>query len=216
MGTTTFSGPIKAGTIKETTGTTLGTNIKNTGQVVMSQTFAADLSNGALAASVTDVVIPANSQIIDCVIDVITAASGATNISVGDTVGGAATLVNTFGIGTTAGRKYPTTESGGALAWEDTGTADIRLTVTNSAATSAGGIGYTNVKGCAEQRRGRKETALPTGTEWSNAAGLGDRDRQRRQQKLSACLSVCVFCDHLEPGCALVSVPRTAVFPRRA
>ena len=143
MGTTTFSGPIKAGPIKHTTGTTLGTDMANVGQVVMSQTFAADLSGGALAAQNTDVIIPANSQIIDCVLDVITAASGATNISVGDTVGGATTLVNTFGIGTTAGRKYPTTESGGALAWEDTGTADIRLTVTNSAATSAGEIRIT-------------------------------------------------------------------------
>jgi len=143
MGTTTFSGPIKAGTIKVTTGTSLGTNIKNTGQVVMSQTFAADLSGGALAASVTDVVIPANSQIIDCVIDVITASSDATNLSVGDTVGGAATLVNTYAIGTTAGRKYPTTQAGGTLAWEDTGTADIRLTVTTSAATTAGEVRVT-------------------------------------------------------------------------
>lgn len=143
MGTTTFSGPIKAGTIKVTTGTSLGTNIKNTGQVVMSQTFAADLSGGALAASVTDVVIPANSQIIDCVIDVITASSDATNLSVGDTVGGATSLVNTYAIGTTAGRKYPTTQAGGALAWEDTGTADIRLTVTASAATSAGEVRVT-------------------------------------------------------------------------
>ena len=143
MGTTTFSGPIKAGTIKATTGTSLGTNIKNTGQVVMSQTFAADLSGGALAASVTDVVIPANSQIIDCVIDVITASSDATNLSVGDTVGSAATLVNTFAIGTTAGRKYPTTQAGGALAWEDVGTSDIRLTVTNSAATTAGEVRVT-------------------------------------------------------------------------
>ncbi len=143
MGTTTFSGPIRAGTIKDTTGTTLGSNIANVGQVVMSQTFSADLSGGALAASVTDVVIPANSQIIDCVIDVITAASGATNLSVGDTVGGAATLVNTYAIGTTAGRKYPTTQAGGALAWEDTGLADIRLTVTNSAATSAGEVRVT-------------------------------------------------------------------------
>ena len=75
MGTTTFSGPIKAGTIKHTTGSTLGTDMANVGQVVMSQTFAADLSGGALAAQVTDVIIPANSQIIDCVIDVITAAS---------------------------------------------------------------------------------------------------------------------------------------------
>ena len=78
MGTTTFSGPIKAGTIKNTTGTTLGSDIANVGQVVMTQTFSADLSGGALAASVTDVVIPANSQIIDCVIDIITAANATT------------------------------------------------------------------------------------------------------------------------------------------
>ena len=138
MGTTTFSGPIRAGTIKDTTGTTLGSDIANVGQVVMAQTFSETLADGALAAKVTNVVIPANSQIIDCVIDVITGSSGATNLSVGDTVGGAATILNTFALGTDAGRKYPTTQAGAALAWQDTGTADIRLTVTNSAATNAG------------------------------------------------------------------------------
>lgn len=143
MGSTTFTGPILAGKIKATTGTSLGTNIKNTGHVVMSQTFSASLAGGALSASVTDVVIPANSQIIDCVIDVITASSDATNLSVGDTVDGATSVINTFAIGTTAGRKYPTTEAGGALVWEDTGTADIRLTVTTSASTTAGEVRVT-------------------------------------------------------------------------
>ena len=143
MATTTFSGPIRAGTIKNTTGTTVGTDIANVGQVVMAQTFSADLSGGALAAQVTDVVIPANSQIIDCVIDIITAASGATNLSIGDTVGGAATILNTFASGTDAGRVYPTTQAGGALAWQDTGTTDIRLTVTASAATTAGLVRFT-------------------------------------------------------------------------
>ena len=138
MASTTFSGPIKAGTIKETTGTSLGSNIKNTGQVVMSQTHLIDLSNGAIAAGATDIVIPANSQIIDCILDSITAASGATNLSVGDTVGGAATIINTFALGTGVGRKRPTTEAGGALVWSDTGTADIKLTITASAATNAG------------------------------------------------------------------------------
>ena len=138
MASTTFSGPIKAGTIKETTGTSLGSNIKNTGQVVMSQTHLIDLSNGAIAAGPTDIVIPANSQIIDCILDSITAASGATNLSVGDTVGGAATIINTFALGTGVGRKRPTTEAGGALVWSDTGTADIKLTITASAATNAG------------------------------------------------------------------------------
>ena len=143
MAQTTFSGPILAGTIKNTTGTTVGTDMKNTGQVVMSQTFAADLSGGALAASATSVIIPANSQIIDCVFDVITPTSGATNISVGFVGGAATALVNTFAIGTTAGRKYPTTEAGGALAWEDIGTSDQRLNVTNSAATNAGEVRIT-------------------------------------------------------------------------
>ena len=143
MGTTTFSGPIKAGTIKNTTGTTLGSDIANVGQVVMSQTFSADLSGGALAAVVQDVVIPANSQIIDCVIDIITAANASTNLSIGDTVGGAATILNTFASGTDAGRVYPTTQAGAALAWQDTGTSDIRLTVTASAATNAGLVRFT-------------------------------------------------------------------------
>jgi len=58
MGTTTFSGPIKAGVIKETTGTTLGSDVKNTGQVVMAQTFStgATLASGASAANATTVV----------------------------------------------------------------------------------------------------------------------------------------------------------------
>jgi hypothetical protein len=143
MASTTFSGPIKAGTIANTTGTTLGSDIKNTGQVVMTQTVALDLSSGAVAAEVTNVVIPANSQIIDVVIDQITAANTTTNYSIGDTVGGAATIVNTFASGTTAGRKYPTTEAGGALAWEDVGSADLRLTLTSSAATSSGEVRFT-------------------------------------------------------------------------
>ena len=124
MGTTTFSGPIKAGTIKETTGTTVGTDMKNTGQVLMAQTAAVDLSNGAIAASALDIIIPANSQLVDVVFDSITAASGATNISIGKVGGSATAYVNTFAIGTTVGLKRPTTQAGGTLAWEDIGTSD--------------------------------------------------------------------------------------------
>jgi len=143
MGTTTFSGPIKAGTIKDTTGTTVGSDIKNTGQVLMAQTHAIDLSNGALAAVATNIVIPANSQLVDIVFDSITAASGATNISIGKVGGAATAYINVYGIGTTVGRKYPTTQAGGALAWEDVGPTDVRLNVTNSAATSAGELRIT-------------------------------------------------------------------------
>ena len=138
MGTTTFSGPIKAGPISNTTGTTVGTNMKNTGQVVMAQTHAIDLSGGVITAEATAMIIPANSQIIDIVFDVITAASGTTDISVGLVGGSAVAYVNTYTIGTTAGRHYPTIDSGGTRAWEDVGTTDVRMNVSNSDATSSG------------------------------------------------------------------------------
>jgi len=145
MGTTTFSGPVKAGTISNTTGTTLGKDVKNTGQVTMAQTFSTgtSLSAGASAANATTVVIPANSQIIDIVIECPSAMAGATAVlSIGDTVGGNATFLNTFSITVASGvgRKYPTTEAGGALAWADIGTADKKLTWTTTGATSGGEI----------------------------------------------------------------------------
>ena len=145
MAITSFSGPIKAGTISNTTGTTLGSDVKNTGQVVMAQTFSTGtaLAGGASAANDTTVVIPANSQIIDIVLDCPTAVAGATTVlSIGDTVGGNATFINTYSItvASGAGRKYPTTQSGGALAWADTGTADKKLTWTTTGASSAGEI----------------------------------------------------------------------------
>jgi|TARA_R110000823_G_scaffold240022_1_gene365108 hypothetical protein len=114
----------------------------------MSQTFSTDaaLAGGASAANVTDVVIPANSQIIDCVIDCPTAMANATAVfSVGDTVGGNATYINSFSITVASGvgRKYPTTEAGGARSWANTGTADERLTWTTTGATNAGEIRVT-------------------------------------------------------------------------
>ena len=148
MATTTFSGPIKAGTISNTTGTTVGSNVKNTGQVVMAQTFSTEdtLDSGASAANETSVIIPANSQIIDIVLDKVTAMGTNTAVfSVGDTVGGNATFINSYSIttGSGAGRAYPTTEAGGALVWADTGSADIKLTWTSTGATTDGEVRVT-------------------------------------------------------------------------
>ena len=84
MGTTTFSGPVKAGTIKDTTGTTLGSNVKNTGFVVMGQSAIADII-GASHLNQVIATIPANSQITDVVLNVTTVNndSGAATVSVG-------------------------------------------------------------------------------------------------------------------------------------
>ena len=51
MASTTFSGPIKAGTIANTTGTTLGDDVKNVGQVVMTQSSDVALTHATTTAS---------------------------------------------------------------------------------------------------------------------------------------------------------------------
>jgi hypothetical protein len=137
MGTTTFSGPIRAGNIRNTTGTTVGSDVANVGYVVMSQQYVADLSGGALAAVTTNIVIPANSKIVNILVDLEVAANATTNISVGQVGGGAATFLNALASGTT-GLKTVTTQGGGTLAWKDTGSSDLRLNVTASVATTAG------------------------------------------------------------------------------
>tara|TARA_R110000868_G_C10652234_1_gene745079 strand:+ start:39 stop:476 length:438 start_codon:yes stop_codon:yes gene_type:complete len=127
MAITTFSGPLRA-----------GNNRANIGYAVMTQQYVADLSGGALAAVNTDIVIPANSKIVNILVDLEVAANATTNISVGQEGGGAATFLNTLATGTTVGLKTVTTQGGGTLEWKDIGSSDLRLTVTASAATTAG------------------------------------------------------------------------------
>jgi hypothetical protein len=64
MATSTFSGPIKAGTIKATTGTTVGENVVNVGFAVMAQSVVIDIT-GASHLNQVCATVPANSQIID-------------------------------------------------------------------------------------------------------------------------------------------------------
>jgi hypothetical protein len=106
MGTTTFSGPVKAGTIKETIGTTLGTNVKNTGFVVMAQSAIIDVI-GASHLNQVIATIPANSQITDVVLNVTTVNndSGAATVSVGtiDDANAFIDAANAKALGTTYG-----------------------------------------------------------------------------------------------------------------
>ena len=94
MGTTTFSGPIKAGTIRETTGTTLGSDVLNTGFVQMVQSKSVALTGAT--ANTTVAVIPANSQIVDVKLDVITASddTNAATVSVGTDANGTAFIAS--------------------------------------------------------------------------------------------------------------------------
>ena len=106
MGTTTFSGPVKAGTIKDTTGTTLGSDVKNIGFVVMAQSAIVDII-GASHLNQVIATIPANSQITDVVLNVTTVNndSGAATVSVG-TIADANAFIdaaNVKALGTTYG-----------------------------------------------------------------------------------------------------------------
>ena len=71
MGTTTFSGPIKAGDIPNTTGTTVGADIANVGYVLMAQSAVIDII-GASSNDQVVATIPANSQIVDVILNVTT------------------------------------------------------------------------------------------------------------------------------------------------
>ena len=141
MGTTTFSGPIKAGTISNTTGTTVGTNVKNIGFVKMAQ--SASWSQSTTAAD-TGIVIPANSQITEIIVNITTACDAA-NISMG-TTSASTELFSALAAGTAANVfKYGST---GTITdgdtWADIGSSDLPIYIDFSAGTS--GAGYVTVE----------------------------------------------------------------------
>ena len=140
MGTTSFSGPIKAGTIATTTGTTVGTDMKNVGFVVMAQSEA--ITEAATSAS-TDMIIPANSQIIDIKCLVTTVWDGGTNtLDVGD--GSTTDLYVNGMVMTAAGLVNMTAATTGTVAnWRDVGTSDVRISVDSVA--SGNGVGVLTV-----------------------------------------------------------------------
>jgi hypothetical protein len=141
MGTTTFTGPIKAGNILNTSGTTLGTDIANVGYVVMAQSSAVTQASGA-----TSIVIPANSQIISISVMVTTVWDG---------------VATTFGVGTTASATFltaagaldgaavgplsatPGTDATRAGNWIDVGTTDRKIAVTST--NTGAGVGVITV-----------------------------------------------------------------------
>ena len=140
MSTTTFTGPIKAGDVLNTTGTTAGT-IKNVGFVEMAQ--FATVTQSATAAATT-IVIPANSIITAIDLFVTIAWSSATTtytISVG-TSATATELVaatNANAVGRLA--LTPGTDATRTGAWLNTGTTDDIIYVLSGAPSATPGAG---------------------------------------------------------------------------
>ena len=130
MGTTTFSGPVKAGTIREGASANLGF-------VTMAQSAAI---TELAANTATSIIIPANSQITNMYVLVQTAWDGGTNtIDVGTSAdpdlfcdGLAATALGNHRVTAAA--------TGTEASWKDIGTSDVTVYVDSVAGGNGVGV----------------------------------------------------------------------------
>ena len=130
MGTTTFSGPVKAGTVREGASANLGF-------VTMAQSAAI---TELAANTATSIIIPANSQITNMYVLVQTAWDGGTNtIDVGTSAdpdlfcdGLAATALGNHRVTAAA--------TGTEASWKDIGTSDVTVYVDSVAGGNGVGV----------------------------------------------------------------------------
>lgn len=112
MATTTFSGPVRAGTVREGASS-------NVGRVVLSQSYDSGDMTGDVVGNY-DVLLgylPAGAQIVDIVVDqVVASATGTTTVSVGTASGGAQLMA---GVDSSAGGRFRGTATAATqLAWQ--------------------------------------------------------------------------------------------------
>jgi len=139
MGITTFTGPIKAGNVLNTTGTTAGT-VKNVGFVAMAQT-APITQAGSLTAYKTSIVIPAYSHILNIQFLVTTGWAATATISIG-TSATATELVVGQSLATvgqvSAG---PGTDATRTANWSNVGASDVIIYALSAASGAPVGVG---------------------------------------------------------------------------
>lgn len=142
MGITTFSGPIRAGNINTTTGTTLGENVRNVGSVVMVQYVPITQAATATALGTT-IVLPANSHILNIQMLNTTAWDATNTLSVG-TSATATELVALTAMPAGLVSLNPGTDATRTANWDDTGTTDKRIFV--KSANTGAGVGTLTVR----------------------------------------------------------------------
>jgi hypothetical protein len=143
MGKTTFTGPIRAGNILNTSGTTLGQDVKNVGSVVMVQVYAITQALTATALGTT-IVLPANSHILNIqMLNTVAWTGAATTASVG-TSATATELVALTAMPVGLVSMNPGTDATKTALWDDTGTTDDRIWV--KSANTGSGVGTITVR----------------------------------------------------------------------
>lgn len=149
MGTTTFTGPIKAGNVLNTTGSTVG-SIANVGFVVMAQSAVVNQATNVSSAGVykTNIVLPAGSQVLDISILKTTAWSGAAQtINVGtSTTGTELAVAADNDLSTTLGITaiIPGDDATRVGRWKDVGTSDIQIYTKST--NTGNGVGIITVR----------------------------------------------------------------------
>lgn len=128
MARTTFSGPVRAGTVQDNAGA-------NVGNVVLSQTYDTGNMLNVVGTVNTHIgTVPAGAIITDIVIDqVVASVTGTTTVSVGNASGGAQLAA---AVATTAGGRFRGTATAATqLAWQTSTTTDTAIWVSNVTGT---------------------------------------------------------------------------------
>lgn len=132
MGFSTFSGPIRSGTVREGAA-------ENTGLVMLTQSY----DTGVVTAGVGNVdaplgILPAGSQIVNILVDqvVVPGGSSTSTVSVGSTSGGNDLMAAVI---TTAGGRFTGTATAATqLAWQTSTSADTNVFVRYAVGVAAG------------------------------------------------------------------------------
>ena len=144
MGQTTFSGPIRAGDIKDTSGTTLGLDVANVGSVNLSQ--MGKITESTLPID-TGIVIPAGSSIVSIDLLIDKSFSGAPGTDTAS-CGFNATADNLTDQDVINGNGLTSLTPNGDLSdirnWINVGPSDVRVLFKNN--TSGTGAGYLRVR----------------------------------------------------------------------
>ena len=130
MGTTTFSGPVKSGTIREGASANVGT-------VVCAQSAAI---TELAANTATSIIIPANSQISNMYVLVQTAWDGGTNTLDVGTSADPDLYCDGLAVTALGNHRVTATATGTEANWKDIGTSDVTVYVDSVAGGNGVGV----------------------------------------------------------------------------
>ena len=130
MGTTTFSGPVKAGTIREGASANVGTLVCAQSAAILEISTEAD----------TGIIIPANSQIINMYVLVQTAWDGGTNTLDVGISGDTDLFVDGLPVTVLGNHRATAAYSGTEANWRDVGTSDVTVYIDSVATGSGAGV----------------------------------------------------------------------------